>query len=340
MKGRIVFLYSELAGYVLSCIEALAQGDDVAVAHWPVHPEAPFTLPTDAPFALRDRSGMDAAALAAWVEEQEPRALVVSGWMDRDYVAVARKWRHRIPVVLTLDNPWTGSWRQRAAVWTAPWFVRRVYNRIWYAGAPQRPFAERLGLQPAVAGWYCADVEAFDEAFQRRAPERRLLYVGRYLPFKGVDELWEAFVSLTERFPDWELHAVGAGAGWEDRVEHPQIVHHGFLQPDELAPLVATAAAFVMPSHREPWGVVLHEMAAAGLPLIASDAVGAATRFLEPGRNGYSFPAQDSKALATALERIMACSDVDRAALGTESRSLALTWTPDRWAATLRDLIA
>lgn len=340
MKGRIVFLYSELAGYVLGCLNALSEVAPVAVAHWPVHPEAPFKLPKDAPYELLDRSGLGVKDLERWIEEQEPRALVVSGWMDRGYVAVARKWRNRIPVVLTLDNPWTGSWRQWVAVGTAPWFLRRAYNRTFYPGVPQRPFVERLGIEPTAEGWYCADVGAFDAAFSARAPTCRLLYVGRYLPFKGVDELWEAFVSLTDRFPDWELHAVGTGAGWDQRMEHPQIVHHGFLQPAELSQLVSKAAAFVMPSRKEPWGVVLHEMAAAGLPLIASDAVGAATRFLEPGRNGFSFPVGDLPALTRALERMMECTDEQRATMGTASHELALSWTPDHWAAALLNLIA
>ena len=42
---RIVFLYSELAGYFLACAEALGQHPEVAsvdIVHWPIHPEAPF----------------------------------------------------------------------------------------------------------------------------------------------------------------------------------------------------------------------------------------------------------------------------------------------------------
>ena len=339
--GRIVFLYSELAGYVLACLDALARegSHGVSVAHWPVNPEAPFRLPDAAPVVLKDRSGMSREQLSAWVAEQSPVALVVSGWMDRDYVAVARRWKPRIPVVLTLDNPWTGSARQRLAAAASAFTVRRTYDRVWYPGAPQRPFAQRLGFERTAEGLYCADVTAFDAAWKLRTPKKRLLYVGRYLPFKGIDELWEAFSSIADRFPDWELHAVGTGANWEQRKRHPQIVHHGFLQPDELAPLVASAAAFVMPSHHEPWGVVLHEMAAAGLPLIASDAVGAASRFLVPDRNGYSFPAQDAAALRRTLERMMRASEAERNEMATASRALALEWNPERWAASLLALI-
>ena len=341
MKGRIVFLYSELAGYVLACFEALASNEDceVAVAHWPVNAEAPFELPSNPPFVLQDRSRLSAPELNRWVEAQNPIALVVSGWMDPDYVAVARRWRRTIPVVLTLDNPWTGSLRQWAAAWTAPFWIRQIYDRVWYPGAPQRQFAQRLGFERRSEGMYCADVGAFDAAWKGRNPKHRLLYVGRYLSLKGVDELWTAFGQLASQFPDWELHAVGTGDGWDDRLEHPQIVHHGFLQPDELAPLVASASALVMPSHKEPWGVVLHEMAAAGLPLVASDAVGSTTRFLVPHENGFIFPAGDADALTEALESMMKLTDTERARMGHASRALALELTPKKWAATLLELI-
>ena len=44
-----------------------------------------------------------------------------------------------------------------------------------------------------------------------------------------------------------------------------------------------------MPSKKEPWGVVLQEMAIAGLPLLTSQHVGAATMFLEEHENGLVF---------------------------------------------------
>jgi glycosyltransferase involved in cell wall biosynthesis len=48
-----------------------------------------------------------------------------------------------------------------------------------------------------------------------------------------------------------------------------------------------------MPSKKEPWGVVLHEMAIAGLPLLASENVGAASAFLREGENGKVFKLEE-----------------------------------------------
>ena len=52
---------------------------------------------------------------------------------------------------------------------------------------------------------------------------------------------------------------------------------------------------FLMPSSFEPWGVVVHEHAAAGFPLLLSDAVGAGERFLEAPRNGTAFRARSAE---------------------------------------------
>ena len=56
---NIVFLYTELAGYVLTCLEALGTKNNIrlTVVHWPVKSEAPFELPVTAPFLKPHRSG-------------------------------------------------------------------------------------------------------------------------------------------------------------------------------------------------------------------------------------------------------------------------------------------
>ncbi len=336
---RIAFLYSELAGYTVACLKALqaVEGVEVHVCHWPVQAEAPFDLGA-LPFRTQPREALDREGLARWVEEAAPDVLLLSGWMDADYVQVARRWRERIPVVLTMDNWWTGGWKQRLAVAVSPWHLRRVYSRAWVPGEPQRTFARKLGFRNVATGFYCADVPAFDRAWEERAPEQRLLYIGRYLPFKGVAELWAAFAELADEFPGWTLDCIGAGDGWEDRFLHPQIQHHGFVQPADLTPFLSRAACAIVPSRREPWGVVVHELAAAGLPLIVSDAVGAAEQFVAPGRNGWVYPAGDGAALKAAMREAMAAAD--REAMGQASRDLACSWTPEKWAARALEVLA
>ena len=104
------------------------------------------------------------------------------------------------------------------------------------------------------------------------------------------------------------------------------------MQPDALLAFMQTGNAFVLPSTFEPWGVVAHEFAAAGYPLVLSDAVGASEAFLQHGKNGYRFQANNADALKEALANIMALNPRQLQEMGTASKLLAQTITPKTWA--------
>ena len=341
---RIVFLYSELAGYFLACAEALGQHPEVAsvdIVHWPIHPEAPFQFESTDHYTLHPKEKHSRESLKQLLAQINPTAVVCSGWMDSDYNALAKAYHPRIPVVLTLDNWWTGSLKQRLAVLTAPLFIRRRFSRAWVPGEPQLPFARKLGFSEnsLASGVYCADPRPFQAIYEKRKttpPSHKILYVGRYLELKGVQELWAAFVELSPEFPEWELHCIGTGELWDDRTIHPQIIHHGFKQPSELAPFLEDAACFVMPSKKEPWGVVLHEMALAGLPLLASTRVGSASQFLEHGKNGISF---DPSAIAEALQSFLGNDEARIQNESHASHQLGMKHSPAGWSHTLLSLI-
>ena len=341
---RVVFLYSELAGYFLACAEALGQHPYVAsvdIVHWRIHPEAPFQFSSTDHYTLHPKEKHDRKSLAQLLAQINPTALVCSGWMDSDYNAMAKAHCKRIPVVLTLDNWWTGSLKQRLAVLTAPWFIQRRFNRAWVPGTPQVPFAQKLGFSgnTLATGFYCADPRPFQAIYERRKSiptAKKLLYVGRYLEIKGLRELWAAFAELSDEFPDWELHCVGTGDLWEERRLHPKICHHGFKQPHELAPLLEDAACFVMPSKKEPWGVVLHEMAIAGIPLLATKEVGSATRFLDEGKNGHFLTREKFKVI---LKKVFIKKPEEFLDLSEHSHSIGLDLHRDHWCESLFELI-
>jgi len=341
---RIVFLYSELAGYFLACAEALGQHPEVAsvdIVHWPIHPEAPFQFTSQEHYTLHPKENHNRESLKQLLAHINPAAIVCSGWMDSDYNAVAKAYQKRIPVVLTLDNWWTGSLKQRLAALTAPCFIHRRFNRAWVPGEPQIPFAQKLGFSGSslATGFYCADPKPFQAIYEKRkttSPSKKILYIGRYLDVKGVRELWAAFMGLSDEFPEWELHCIGTGELWDSRAIHPKIIHHGFKQPHELEPHLVDAACFVMPSKKEPWGVVLNEMAIAGLPLLASKQVGSATLFLDEDKNGLIIALSN---LQKRLRKFLMLTSQERIAMAEKSHRLGLQSTPADWANQLLTLI-
>jgi glycosyltransferase involved in cell wall biosynthesis len=75
----------------------------------------------------------------------------------------------------------------------------------------------------------------------------------------------------------------------------------------------------------------LNEGAAAGLPLVSTDAAGAAHELIEDGVNGFRVRAGDVGALHTALDRLVGDATLRRAA-GERSRATAARFTPEAWA--------
>lgn len=344
----VLFLYTELAEYFLACLEELeGNGYAVHVIRWPVNKEAPFEFRTLSETKFYNREDFNDVQLLEFVNQIQPDVVFTSGWMDKGYLAANQMFKGHVPTVLLLDNHWTGSLKQRLARGLSKWLIHRYFSHAWVPGEYQHLFARKMRFPEAniADGFYCADTRLFDAIYERRernldSAPRRLLYVGRYLDFKGVFEMWEAFSQLhADGFSDWELWCAGSGDLWEQRHIHPAIVHHGFVQPAELDKLIKGCTGFLMPSQKEPWGVVLHEMAAAGLPLICSDKVGAATRFLQHGENGFVHEAGHHPSLKEAMRGLMEKTDIERGEMGRKSRKLAESLTPADWCLTLNTFI-
>ncbi|MCA6365228.1 MAG: glycosyltransferase family 4 protein [Bacteroidetes bacterium] len=343
---NILFLYTEIAGYTLACLRALTDtGVRVHLVRWPVNQEAPFDFEFGDKLTVYSRRELSNEQLTALAHDVKPDAIVCSGWVDKGYVNVCRTWKRKIPVILAMDNKWTGSLRQQLARLAAPVKVKRNFNRVWVPGTQQYAFARKLGFSPThiATGFYSADVPVFDalaaahENEKQQAFPHRFVYTGRYYDFKGLPELWRAFIRLRENGCNWELWC--AGTGNLPAVQHEGIKHLGFVQPAQLGELMKQTGVFIMPSRTEPWGVVLHEFTAAGFPVICSREVGAASAFVNEGANGYLYTAGNEDELYQLMCNTVMLSDAQLLQMGAQSRILAKQITPQQWVATLLGFI-
>lgn len=154
---------------------------------------------------------------------------------------------------------------------------------------------EAAALFPAVAG----------------ADGPLVVFAGRLVYEKGVQDLLQAMPRLRRRHPG--LRLVLAGEGPNDAALREQAralrlgrsVHFaGFLAERELAALAAAADCAVVPSIYEPFGMVALEAAAAGTPLVVAD-VGGLREFVEHGITGLRFSAGDVAGLADAVTSVL-----------------------------------
>ncbi|MFN3876014.1 MAG: glycosyltransferase family 4 protein [Flavobacteriales bacterium] len=354
----VLVLYTELAPYVLACIDALveASGARVHLVRWPVNREAPFALSFHPRIAVHDRRALSDAALLDLVRAAKPSLAITSGWVDKGYLrAAAEAKRLGAASVIALDTAWRGHWRQWANALRAPFALRGAFTHAWATGAAQAAYARKLGFarDRIRTGFYSADTALFLALGERLLAARatawphRLLCVARYIPTKGQQLLCDAFAELcaSGQAGDWELWLVGTGEMHQQVMgspsgRHPRIRHLGFKQPGEMASIVQESGAFVLPSTYEPWGVVVHEHACAGLPLVLSSAVGAAERFLADGDNGFRFTSGDKASLMRALRGIVGADDRALLAMGRRSMELGQAWSPRQWARTAMELLA
>lgn len=173
----------------------------------------------------------------------------------------------------------------------------------------------------------------------------RLLYLGQLCPRKGVDVLLLAMRDVLASHPGARLEVAGRdqpGGLYERMAERLEISHairfSGVVDVARIGAVLQRSEVLILPSRHDGWGVVLNEAASLGKALIASDACGAAHHLIEPGVNGFRFPAGDRSALATAM--LAYCRNPSLARChGAESSRIFEDFTPERNAHRLEEAL-
>jgi glycosyltransferase involved in cell wall biosynthesis len=225
----------------------------------------------------------------------------------------------------------------------SPWYIRPLADMIWVPGERQAVFARKLGFKQRAILWglYSCDQPALETVHKSRVAEARavpqsFLFIGRFVSEKGIDQLVEAYQSYRERsINPWPLVSCGAGPLSSHLEGRPGIRVEGFVQPDRLCEVLAPSGCLVLPSAIEPWGVVVHEAASAGLLILASKNVGASVHLVQNNYNGYIFDHRDVKELAALMSHVSNLSDQRLDTMSRASHLLSKQFTPARWADTL-----
>lgn len=239
----------------------------------------------------------------------------INGRLMTPYVYVLAK-RRRLPFIL-----WTGMWHHPRTVShrvTRP-LVNSLYRGadaiVTYGDHVRRYVTAVPGVSEAktyVAG-QAIDTNPFAVVERGGASPPTVLFVGRLEVEKGLLDLLDAFGRVVD--PHARLRVAGSGP-LEPLVRaraelDPRIEPLGQVSRSELPRVHADTRCLVLPSvttasFREPWGLVVNEAMASGLPVVATTAVGAAAGGLvRSGRNGLVVPERRPTALAGAIEKLL-----------------------------------
>jgi 1,2-diacylglycerol 3-alpha-glucosyltransferase len=168
-------------------------------------------------------------------------------------------------------------------------------------------------------------------------PKRYILFVGRFVAEKGVFDLLSAYAKLDETIRgELGLVYVGDGAARRELEERsaaitPGMVRFaGFVQRDQLATYYALAEMLILPTYSDPWGLVVNEAMACGLPVVVSRVAGCAAELVKENWNGLLISPGDVPSLTASMEKIGNNPEL-RASMGANSAQLISDYSPVTW---------
>lgn len=342
MKTNVVVLMSQLSDYMLHCFMCWTQQSPVRLFIFRKkvdEREAPFHFNENIEnIVFCNVDDYPNEVLRHRVDEIAPRLIICFGWSNKSYLDIVSRRGEEVNAVLTMDNQWRGTVKQVLGLIYGHFYLKNVFDYIWVPGAPQIYFASLLGFQKnnVFDGLYVANSDNFPSLISASHTvfKKRFVFSGRYVEYKGVIDLWTAFVQFQEDEPsDWELVCMGTGPLFESAPIHPKIRHLGFVQPGDIKSHLLGGGVFVLPSHHEPWGVVVHEFALMGFPLIVSDVVGARSAFVNE-TNGVVIQHENVESLKSSFKLMNALSDSKLLQMSMNSVALGRGINVAKWVST------
>jgi glycosyltransferase involved in cell wall biosynthesis len=347
MKRRLVILTEIIAPYRIPVFNALAARGDVdphiiffsendqSLRQWHVYKdEIKFSyevLPS-----WRQRLGKYNLLLNGRVSSTLLRAnaeAVVCGGYSYLASWQAALWakRHGVPLLLWSESTARDMRRRHAPVEFMKTRFLQLCRAFVAAGKAPRDYLRELGApdQSIFIAPDAVDVQLYstlahrarEHAEEVRAhhnlPLRYFLCAGRLVKEKGVFDLLAAYAKLDEVTRS-QIGLVFAGDGSaRSELTHrameinPGVVRFcGFLHRELIADLYALAEALVFPTHSDPWGLVVNEAMACGLPIIASEVAGCVPDLVEDGWNGFVIPPRDVKRFARGMQTLFSHAEL------------------------------
>lgn len=348
---RVLFLYSEYVNYLDGLLATLVQDyeAEVRVVSWNENLLKPQTIPSIPGVAFENRSTLSVDQLVDLIEGFEPSLIYISGWMDPGYLAAIRRARNRgeFRTVSGFDDNWFGTMRQRLGAIYFRVILRKHFDKAWVAGARQYHYVRQLGFSDTDIAFnlLSCDSSKFDTIGTRQpakqASQRKFFYVGNFRDVKGTDLLADAYKVYRESLAGTcELVCIGQGPMRERLEAEPGVTVLPYMSSAQLIDATSAFDVFVLPSRRDQWGIVLHEFALLGFPLLSSSGTGATERFLIDGFNGLMFTLGDHRDLAHKLKEFEEMSTEELNMFSGRSRQLGRTISTEISAASMISLIS
>lgn len=292
-------------------------------------------------------------AVGSVLDDLRPDAVAINGWSVPE-ARGALKWCNAKGVKAILMSESKRDDKRR--YWPKEFIKRRLINCFDAAivgGRPHRDYLIGLGFPEdrIFLGYDVVDNAHFAKGAARvRAeagvwrtakglPEKYFFACTRFIARKNVDGLLRAYAAYRQvtKTEPWGLVIAGGG---EEFANYQKIVRElnlagviwpGFVQYDDLPVYYGLASAFIHPAKSEPWGLVVNEAIASGLPVLSSRTVGSRFELVEEGHNGFLFDPFDSLSIADVMFLLTHLEQNRLNALAHTCGQIAGKWSASRF---------
>ena len=293
-------------------------------------------------------------AVNIFLNRLSPAAVAINGWSVQEAIS-GLHWcrRNQVPAILMSETHESSGqwWKEAVKRFRVKHYQAAVVGGEWHAD-----YLAALGFprDSVGVGYDAVDNDYFscpDQGVRGRDVTqcRYFLANTRFIDRKNIDGVLHAYAiyrELVEAGECWDLVISGSGVKGEEwrrltlDLRLDDYVHWpGFVQYSKLPQLYAGAGAFIHIAHQEAWGLVINEAAAAGLPIIAGNRVGAVCELVHDGVNGFVVDSRDVRRTAERMVQLSGMPAEQWNEMGRQSRELVGKCSSDNFGTAMRDAL-
>ena len=235
------------------------------------------------------------------LRQLKAKRVVVGGWDCPEFWLSALMHTKKINAIACESSIYESNTTGKSAK-IKKWFLKR-FSLAFVSGAPHERLLRALGYNEQVRHTLGVGIFPLGERKQTSPQQaKRFLYIGRLSPEKNVAMLLHAFAFS----PEFELTVVGKGPlaqqFIQEATDNIKFIEH--VPNSEIGAVYQDHDCFILPSTKEPWGLVVEEAIHYGLPVIVSKTVGCSEDLVTKNHCGMTFDPHDVTSLVQALNRI------------------------------------
>ena len=344
MSSKIIFLYAEITTYFLSSLKELENSNlyQIKVVYNSKNEELINSYDFYNILFFPISNFRDKNELLTFSLKYAPKAIFISGFMNSQYLYVARKFKGLSKIICLYDTIPQNTLIYNLKNIFKKYIYKYYFDYMWGTGSLNVEHAKNIGFndKQIFSGFYVCDKVFSHKYFEVvRNKELNILFIGRLVKEKNILFLVNTVNKLIKRNYKIRLTIIGEGPLKSSLEVNENIVHLGFLSKGEIINVAKRNNLFCLPSIYEPWGVVVHEMSSLGLPLLLSNRCGSSKDLLINYENGLSFDPMNSCELENKIIEIYNYDQAKFSSMSEKSRLVSKKINHQNWFNNLKRIL-